>query len=421
MNAYKTTEAVAETREATTAYVTATVVPLVHAFRELQDTSGKVVGNLQTAETLLNNLRQPVRTTYRMAGIPATCADAFEADLDSWLERGLDSAPQFDQSLASYVPPGQGATTFFIAPLLATNGPAPRGAFLECFLAIHEEPPELAQVTTHMFHPDSKSTCSAGRILTGSKGLVSGNCIVFFPENVATARKVESQSFSFFFLNKFQRIFLAKTLPRARQMFADQSWASEKLTPQQCYSARAIWCYVHDYFHQCGPRPFDSNLQVKMNFFVGLLEETKVDCQAAVTAYNHKVPFGREIVEFILLERLLRYPNQPDSTRNFDAGCGLFLFEWLLQEGYGLHETTGGVQIDIDGCVAGMAVLAEKIEALEYTTDNAEYRRLAKNFVRTLLPEGTDGARFAIPERYSRVTQALHVDHSLLHFTDLPY
>lgn len=409
-----------ETRE-TVAYVTNTVVPLVHAFRELQDTSGKVVSDLKTAQTVLKCLRQPVRTAYCMAGAPSACADAFEADIDSWLERGLDSAPQFDQSLANYVIPGQGETTFFIAPFLATNGPAPRGAFLECFLAFHEEPPELIQVAACMSHPESKSVCSAGRLLAGSKGIMTGNCLVFFPENVATASKVESQAFSFFFLNKFQRIFLSETLPRARCLFADQSWASENLTPEQCYSARAIWCYVHDYFHQCGPRPFDSNLQVKMNFFAGLLEETKVDCQAAVTAYNHKVPFGREIVEFILLERLLRYPNQPEASKNFDAGCGLFLSEWLLQEGYGLYEVEDGVKIDIDACVVGMAVLAEKIEALEFTTDNAEYRRLAKNFVRTLLPEGTDGARFVIPERYTRMTRSLDNSHRLLHFNDLPY
>lgn len=421
MHAYKIRETVAHETKETVAYVTDRVVPLVHAFRELQDTSGKVVSDLQTAQTILNCLRGPVRSAYAMAGTSLACADAFEADINAWLERGLDSVPQFDHSLASYAPPGQGEITFFIAPFLATNGPAPRGAFLECFLALHEEPQELAQVTADMFHPDSKSVCSAGRLLAGSKGLMSGNCIVFFPENVATAKKVESQSFSFFFLNKFQRIFLAETLPRAQHFFADQSWASEKLTPKQCYSARAIWCYVHDYFHQCGPRPFDSNLQVKMNFFVGLLEETKVDCQAAVTAYQQKVPFGREIVEFIVLERLLRYPNQPDASRNFDAGCGIFLFEWLLQEGHGLYETESGVRIDIDACVAGMAILAEKIEALEYTTDNAEYRRLAKNFVRTLLPESTDGARFTIPERYSRVTRSLQTEHTLLHFADLPY
>ncbi|BCL84578.1 hypothetical protein ccbrp13_70430 [Ktedonobacteria bacterium brp13] len=409
-----------DTRE-TVACVNETVVPLVHAFRELQDVSGKVVSDLRTAQTVLNRLRHPVRKAYSLAGIAPACADAFEADVEAWLERGLDSAPQFDQSLASFVTPGQGELTFFIAPFLATNGPAPRGAFLECFLALHEEPAELAQVTACMSHPDSKSVCSAGRILAGSQGLMSGNCVVFFPENVATARKVESQSFSFFFLNKFQRIFLSETLVRARSLFAEQCWSSEKLTPEQCYSARAIWCYVHDYFHQCGPRPFDSNLQVKMNFFVGLLEETKVDCQAAIAAYNDKVPFGREIVEFILLERLLRYPHQPDAPNNFDAGCGLFLSEWLLQEGYGLYELENGARLDIDACMVGMKILAEKIEAFEYIADNKEYRLQAKAFVRTLLPEGTNGERFVIPERYTRMTRSLPASSNLLHFADLPY
>ena len=71
--------------------------------------------------------------------------------------------------------------------------------------------------------------------------------------------------------------------------------------------------------------------------------------------------------------------------------------------------------------MTSMAILAEKIEALEYTTDNAEYRRQAKSFVRTLLPEGPNGERFMIPERYLRMTRALHTNRDLLHFADLPY
>lgn len=409
-----------QTRE-TIAYVTETVIPLVDAFHELQETSGRLVGNLETGKALLNSLRSPVRIAYSMVGAPVSCADAFDADVDAWLDRGLDSVPQFDQSLANYILPDQGQLTFFIAPLRATNGPAPCGAFLECFLALREEPEELKQVIATIGKSNSRGACSASRIFAGSKGLIAGNCIVFFPENVATAIKVESQAFALFFLNKFQPIFRAETLPRARRLFGDQSWASENLTPEKCYSARAIWCYVHDYFHQCGPRPFDSNLQVKMNFFVGLLEETKVDCQTALAAYQKRIPFGREIVEFILLERLLRYPSQPDATTNFDAGCGIFLFEWLMQEGYGLTEKENGVQIDIDGCITGMAVLAERIEAIETTLDNAEYRRLARNFVRTILPEGIDKARFAIPKRYARISRFMNADQRVLQFANLPY
>jgi hypothetical protein len=403
------------------AYVTETVIPLANAFRDLQDTSGKLVGNLETGKALLNRLRLPVRTVYSLVDAPVACADAFDADVDAWLERGLDSPPQFDRSLASYAVPDQGKLTFFIAPFRATNGPVPCGAFLECFLALREEPEELTQVIATIGKSTSKGACSASYILAGSRGLITGNCLVFFPENVATAVKVESQSFALFFLNKFQSIYQTETLPGARRLFGDQSWASENLTPEKCYSARSIWCYVHDYYHQCGPRPFDSNLQVKMNFFVGLLEETKVDCQAALAAYQNKVPFGREIVEFILFERLLRYPSQPDATRNFDAGCGIFLFEWLLQGGYGLFEKEHGVAIDIDGCMTGMAVLAERIEALETTPDNAEYRRLAISFVRTILPEGINKARFAIPERYARIIRSINADQPALQLSHVSH
>ena len=82
------------------AYVTETVIPLVDAFRELQDTSGRLIDDLAAGERLLTRLRLPVRTVYSMIDAPVACADAFDADVDAWLERGLDSVPQFDRSLA---------------------------------------------------------------------------------------------------------------------------------------------------------------------------------------------------------------------------------------------------------------------------------------------------------------------------------
>src|SRR5207253_1071963 len=115
------------------------------------------------------------------------------------------------------------------------------------------------------------------------------------------------------------------------------------------------------------------------------------------------IPFGREISEFIIGERLLRYPCQPDATSNFDSGAGLVLFEWLLQQKSGLYEKNNGLVIDVDECAKGMSSLAREIEVLETTPDDAEYRRLAKGFVRTLLAEGTNGGRFTVPDSYVRL------------------
>ncbi|MGH9961161.1 MAG: DUF6421 family protein, partial [Pyrinomonadaceae bacterium] len=176
-----------------------------------------------------------------------------------------------------------------------------------------------------------------------------------------------------------------------------------------------------DYFHHLGPRPLDSNLRVKMNFFAGLLEEVKVDCQSAIAAYDTGVPFGREVFEFVLFERMLRYPSQPDALTNFDAGTGMLLFEYLLQSGQGIRETKAGVSIDFDDCVTAMFKLVEEIEEIETNPDDSEYRCSAKRVVRTLLPEGAEGTRFAKPNGFARLTNLGNVDEMLLTFADLPY
>lgn len=379
------------------------VIPLVNAFRSLQETNGSITGESETAKALLKRLTRVVRTTYRLVNAPEHCTDAFQADVEQWLARGLDTVPQFDLSLESYSTPRPGTLTFFVAPLMLTNGLSPRGAFLECFLAYREEPLILSDLD-RIFHKQTypllkRQSC---RLLAGSDGWLKGNCYVFFPENVATSQKVSSQAFALSFSNKFRPIFLAITLPRARTVFGTQEWRSEQLSAADFYQVHTMWSYLHDYFHQCGPRPLDENLQVKMNFFAGTLEEIKVDSQAVAACYEKNIPFGREISEFIIGERVLRYPYHPNATSNFDAAAGLVLFKWLLQQERGLHETSQGLNIEIVECPEVMALLAEKIEVLEITSDDAEYRRLAREFVRTFLDEGVNGARFSIPGSYLR-------------------
>lgn len=378
------------------------VIPLVDTFRQLQETDGSVIREKERAKDLLKRLSQVVRVACALTQAPPTYAESFQADCEQWLSKGLDKAPEFDLTLKAYRAPEPDALTFFIAPLKLTNGLSPRGVFLECFVASHEEPLILRDLD-RIFHKQTypfleRQSC---RLLTGSYGWLKGNCYVFFPENVATAQKITSQAFALSFSNKFRPIFLGVTLPRARTVFGVQQWRSEQLSPADCYQVHTMWSYLHDHFHQQGPRPLNENLQVKMNFFAGVLEEIKVDSQSVAACYEHSIPFSREISEFILGERLLRYPYHPDATSNFDAGAGLVLFQWLLQQGQGLRETGQDLELHIEECPESMKHLAEKIEALEVTPDDAEYRRRAKDFVRMFLDEGVNGARFSIPGTYS--------------------
>jgi hypothetical protein len=304
--------------------------------------------------------------------------------------------------------------------------PAPRGHFLECFLAYREEPEECLRLERGYPHPKNK--CQSARLVYGSKGIQEGNCIVFFPENIAAQKKVHHQDYALFFFNKFRAIYLSFTVPAAEQLFGprdlitgEDRWRSIALSPEACYRARCVWGYRHDYHHHCGPRPFDENLQVKLNWFVGLLEEIKVDCQTMLTCLMPEVPFGVEVFEFALFERMLRYPQQPDCTTNFDAGTGVLLFEWLFRSGAIKARGGQGLELSRDGVVAALKALVERIEELEHITDDAQYKVRAKAFVRTLVPEGEQpGERFRLPDAY-RAHVGLKPSSRILSFADMAY
>lgn len=384
--------------ESLVGFVTENVVPLVDAFRRLQTTDGSVPHLHAEAKDILTQLCPVVRQAYALVNAPDACADAFRTDVEQWIARGLDTAPTFDTSVAAYSAPALSSLSFFIAPAVLTNGPVPCGAYLECFLAYREEPEDLVKMIPQI--ADYHIPFSTCRLFAASAGLCVSNCLVFFPEHVTTAEKFSSQSFALAFSNKFQHIFSTQTLPRAHQLFKKQHWDAEKLSPADSYNAHCVRCFLHEYFHLLGPRPLNTNLRVKMNFFAGLLEETKVDCQSVELAYQKNFAFKQEVMEFILLERLLRYPNQEDATKNFDAASGFLLFEWLRRNADCFDQADDGWTIDIERCVTGIGKLAKEIEALETVEDDAAYRQATKAFVRTLLPEGKKGERFSIPASY---------------------
>lgn len=400
-------------------FINENLVTKVDEFRQLQDVTGCVVRDIEKAKSLLEEMRLIVRTIYSELGFDEL-QQAFEADVDKWLARGLENPPSFDQSQTAYKPVADKQQTFFIGPVLVTNGPAPVGRLMECFLAQRVEPEIFLEIADKFPHP--KKSLQSARILSGSAGFMIGNCLVFFPENIATDEKVIAQDFAIFFLNKFQRIYLSETMPRVRQVFGERDWASPKLSATDCYDAAGMWGYLHEYFHFQGPRPLDKNLHLKLKWYSGLLEELKCDCLTAYASYHTEgVPFALEMIEFVLFERMLRYTFQPDITKNFDGGSGLLLFQWLLDDGAIKTQADGSLQLDLESCVASMHHLVTTIESeIESTDDDEEYLKRAKAFVRKFLPKGEKGQYFSVPERF---TQLINIapNRELLSFENLPY
>lgn len=401
------------------------VIPCCEALIDLQDKEGRIAGgNAVHARTLSGKLVEGVRRVCGPLDMDGF-AEAFAGDMAEWESRGWDSVPDFRGAQAAYSPPQNRGITFFAGPLLCQNGPVPRGKRMEAFLAFRDEPACLEPLYGRFPHP--LNACQSARFIAGSRGVRTGNCIVFFPENISTSVKVRGQKYALFFFNKFRRIYREITLPRIRKLFGDsdqffrsESWVSGEMTPREFYEARCLWGYLHDYYHHRGARPLHLNLQIKLNWYSGLLEETKVDCQTALACMREEPPYAREIFEFILFERMFRYPGQPDSASNFDSGTGVFLFGWLREWGALREEPGGGKGFDLPKALDALQGLVDAVESIERIGDDQAYLDRAREFLEGRMELLPGKVRFRIPEAYARWVGESH-HGPLLDFSEPDY
>jgi hypothetical protein len=379
------------------------LVPLVNAFRRLQGDDGRVVADRPLAPVLLDRIERVAGDTWRALHQDALL-EAFRHDARRWRAAGLDQPPDFAATREAYRPGPSGTLGLFLAPVRTTNGPPPDAHRLECHLTRVEEPPECRDLV-RAWQPEGPG-CTYGRLVTGSEGYLRGNCVVCFSELIAASGRQHVQTFALFLLNKFAPIFLRRTLPQAVRLFGPADalfgrarWLTADLPPATYYAARCCWAAAHELFHQAGPRPLRDHLKLKMNWFVGLLEELKVDAQVVLATRAGRLPFGDAIAEFVLLERLLRYPLHPQATRNFDAGTGVLLFEWLADRGAIARPAPGRLTMSLPAAQAALEDLVLQVTGLERQADQA-YRAGAEALVRSLLPPGASGERFSFPPRF---------------------
>ncbi|MGD3112197.1 DUF6421 family protein [Streptomyces sp. YGL11-2] len=376
------------------------LIPKVNRFRLRQADDGTVPEPQAADRELLIEIRDEAAAWYRRSD-RVHQADALSADVDVWMDGGLDNAPHFARSRDALQPPADGTPVFFLAPTQTTNSVPPVGKRLDCFFALRKEPDALPRLATAFPHP--KNNCQSLVLITGSDGFTHGNCIVFFPENVAAHDKVEEQPYAMFFYNKMRKIHETYALPGAEAVLTAESVprASSGLAPEVCFEARAIWGYLHDSMHYQGRWPFDQHISLKMNWFVGLLEEIKVDAKTVLACADGGVPLAQEQIDMILLERVFRYPQADDATRNFDSGTGVFLYSWLRAHGAltGSSEAGGLLHLDRDKALDALREYVAAVEELEeqVTTDD-EYRIAAKALVRNYLSEGEVKQRYRFTE-----------------------
>lgn len=383
------------------------LLPRIDAFRTRQHDDGTIPAPHDEDRRALLAIKDEAAAWFAGHG-RSNQADALTADIDDWLAAGLDTPPHFARCRDALVAPADGDWAAFLAPVQTTNSVPPVGRRLEFFLVRRKEPDALPDLAVPYPHP--KNNCQATVLLAGSAGLTQGNCIVFFPENVAAHDKVAEQAYAIFFFSKFRRIHETFALPSARAVLTADSvpGGSAGLDPEVCYQARSVWGYLHDYFHHQGQWPLDRHVKLKMNWFIGLLEELKVDAKTVLACHDDAlVPYADEQIAMILLERMFRYPLDVHAVRNFDAGTGVFLYSWLRARRAVVDDRGDALRLDHERVIEGLRELVDTIEGMEAAVGtSAEYRAAAKELVRTHLPEGAKGDRYAFTDDQHRLVRA---------------
>jgi hypothetical protein len=326
-------------------------------------------------------------------------------DLDRWADD--PAAPDFEASREAIRPPGHGRCGVYVGPVFLPNSGS-RAANLEAFLVLHDEPPAFDELRPRF--PYDQPTCQPVRLLAGTPGVAAHNNVVFFPENIPAASRCTRQRFAWFFFSKHTSIWprtlglveRATGAPAGTSPFAGEDGlplASAGLGAEDVYAARSVWGYLHDHFHQTGLRPLHEHLAMKTTWASGAVEELRVDTRSAVACVDEPVPHGAVVHEYVLLERMFRYPAEPDAPQNADAASGVAMAGWLAREGALSWREDGTVALGTRAeVVDGLRSLAGRLDTVE-RAPVGEHEAVARRVLDDLLDGGLDpsGTAFRFP------------------------
>jgi hypothetical protein len=375
------------------------IVPLVHELQGYQRADGSAEPrHLPAADAALSSLQGKL---HGSALFSERSREAFEHDLAAWRGAGLESPPRFDASRDAIEGPGDKELGLFAGPAFMPNSDTPDRPLFQLVLIMRDEPDSLRGVREKYSHMDSG--VQSTRVLAGSRQAVQGKCVVLFPENIPASSQVTRQKFAWYFMNKHIPVY-QWTLARVRErcgenLFAEgDPLASPQLAAENVYDTRCCWGHLHEHHHQVGPRPLASNLALKTQAYTGLLEELKVDCQSLLDCLRDPaIPYRFEVAEFVLFDRLFRYPCADDVLSNDDAGAGILLGTWLLRRG-AVRLGDGRAQLASRAeTMRAVDALVGEIVALE-ELDETAYLHAAERFTLSVLdPPARAGELYAKP------------------------
>jgi hypothetical protein len=275
--------------------------------------------------------------------------------------------------------------------------PYNQSAFLEAAAVERVEIPKQVLRLT----PTSEALPVTVRACT--EGLSNPLAVAVFAEHYVEAELKEHHK-AYYFIDKFVDRFKRYTIPTIRR-FWDTAMFDQMLEAddETLYRMAAIWVWMHEYYHRKGYLPIPKYLKEKSTRNGGGAEELRADMLSilALSGIPDPDPIIYQTIQYILAERLIRYPLQATPQENYDARSSVALFSYLSRHGV-LTQADGRMIFD-----DGMPKLLRAIRSLSCRLSALEYRLLndpardKKATLRNVLPElACNGDTWEMPGIY---------------------
>lgn len=380
------------------------IVDKTNLLQSYQSEEGTIINveNYDIVRTILCDIVKNIKE-LNDEFISSEYKNALISDINIYIESKYQNLC-FDNSVMALKKVENLSKFFFWGPLRLANV-LRQGWKFETFLSIREEPMEKEFDIMYKTYSHPKNICQSSKLLIGSKGVELGNNIVFFPENVKSNVKFKKQSCAVFFFDKFYDIYNTITLPLIDKIgLGDLASSSRNIDRNVTYNARCVWGYLHDYYHHQGVLPFDEHIQLKTNWYVGVLEEIKVDAQTLLAlSMDFTLPYRKVTFEFVLLDRVFRYTQEVNIYRNFDSATSFFIIQYLLNHDVILIKN-GKLGINLPKMIEELKVLVKEIQDIEgkFNNDEVTFKdQCKKYFFKTLDTPIIPGNYYAISSQLS--------------------
>ncbi|WP_133649042.1 DUF6421 family protein [Paraburkholderia flava] len=207
------------------------------------------------------------------------------------------------------------------------------------------------------------------QVRTCTDGFRNPLAVAVFGENFIQA-DLQAYHKAYYFIDKFVDRFRNHTRPAIEASwsptaFPDLVNADDDLLMQ----ASAIWVHMHEHHHRVGFLPIPQHLDAKSTRNGAGAEELRVDILSilALSRLESTDPVLRASIQYILAERLIRYPLQAPPKDNYDARSSVALFHYLSR--HGVVASRGGkfyFEGGYERLTQALRSIAVKLTAIEY-------------------------------------------------------